>query len=70
MGEVLDVLWKRQSDWSIIEPVILFSRLVKIIFVLLHMIGPGLIFVFHAIYNNLWLVVLLNSMKYIHYHAR
>ena len=52
-GEVLDVLWKRLSDWSIIEPVVLFSRLVKIIFVLLHMIGPGLIFVFHAIYNNL-----------------
>ena len=41
-GEVLDVLWKRLSDWSIIEPVVLFSRLVKIIFVLLHMIGFGL----------------------------
>ena len=52
-GEVLDVLWKRLSDWSIIEPVISFSKLVKIIFVLFHMIGPGLIFVFHAIYNNL-----------------
>ena len=31
MGEVLDVVWKRPSDWSIIEPVVAIDIFVQCI---------------------------------------